>query len=86
MLTSSSGTDYIPNEHEDIDQYDPYAIPSEIMPCSSRGNWSANPPSPMGPPRRLSKGPGGRRRAGGATGGGCPGGGLAGVIAMVGQG
>ena len=29
MLTSSSGTNYVPNEHEDVDQYDPYAIPSE---------------------------------------------------------
>ena len=31
MLTSSSGTNYVPNEHEDVDQYDPYAISSEIM-------------------------------------------------------
>ena len=28
---SSSGTNYVPNEHEDIDQYDSFAIPSEIM-------------------------------------------------------
>ena len=25
MLTSSSGTNYVPNEHEDVDQYDSYA-------------------------------------------------------------
>ena len=34
LLTSSSGTNYFPNEH-DVDQYDPYAIPSKIMPCES---------------------------------------------------
>ena len=34
MLTSSSGTNYVPNE-QDVDPYDPYAIPSEIMPCES---------------------------------------------------
>ena len=28
---SSSGTNYVPNEHEDFDQYDPYAIPPDIM-------------------------------------------------------
>ena len=33
MLMSSSGTNYVPNEHEDVDQYDPYAIQSEIMQC-----------------------------------------------------
>ena len=33
MLTSSSGTNYVPNEHEDIDQYGSFTIPSEIMPC-----------------------------------------------------
>ena len=31
MLTSSSGTNYVPNEHEDVDQYGPFAIPSDIM-------------------------------------------------------
>ena len=31
---SSSDSNYVPNEH-DVDQYDPYAIPSEIMPCLS---------------------------------------------------
>ena len=35
MLTSSSGTNYVPNKHEDVDQYDSYAIPSKIMPCYS---------------------------------------------------
>ena len=28
---SSSDTNYVPNEHEDVDQYDSYAIPSKIM-------------------------------------------------------
>ena len=32
VLTSLIDSDYAPNEHEDVDQYDPYAIPSEIMP------------------------------------------------------
>ena len=32
VLTSSSGTNYVPNEHEDIDQYGSFAIPSKIMP------------------------------------------------------
>ena len=27
MLTSSSGTNYVLNGHEDVDQYDSYAIP-----------------------------------------------------------
>ena len=31
-LTSSSSSNYVPND-EDVDQYDPYAIPSKIMPC-----------------------------------------------------
>ena len=35
MLTSSSGTNYVPNEHEDDDQYDSYAIPSNIIPYQS---------------------------------------------------
>ena len=33
VLTISSDSNYVPNEHEDVNQYDPYAIPSEIMPC-----------------------------------------------------
>ena len=33
MLTSSSGTNYVPNKHEDVDKYDSYAIPLKIMPC-----------------------------------------------------
>ena len=32
MLTSSFSTDYVPNEHEDVDQNDPYAIPSKMIP------------------------------------------------------
>ena len=34
VLRSSSDSNYVPNEHEDVDQYDPYcyAKPSEIMP------------------------------------------------------
>ena len=32
---SSSGINYVLNEHEDVDQYGPYAIPSEMMPCYS---------------------------------------------------
>ena len=35
VLMSSSGTNYVPNEHEDADQYDSYAIPSKIMPYQS---------------------------------------------------
>ena len=33
LLTRSSDSNHVPNEHEDVDQYNPYAIPSEIMPC-----------------------------------------------------
>ena len=33
MLTSSSGTNHVPNEQEDVDQYGSFAIPSGIMPC-----------------------------------------------------
>ena len=32
---SSSDTNYVPNEHEDADQYDSYGIPSKIMPFQS---------------------------------------------------
>ena len=35
MLTSSSGTNYVLNEHGDFDQYGSFEIPSEIMPCKS---------------------------------------------------
>ena len=35
MLTSSSGTNYVPNEHEDIDQYGSFTIPSKVMPYQS---------------------------------------------------
>ena len=31
MLTSSSGTNHVPNEHEDIDQYGSFTIPSELV-------------------------------------------------------
>ena len=33
VLTSSSGTNYVPNEHLDVDQYGSFTIPSEVMPC-----------------------------------------------------
>ena len=33
VLTSSSGTNYVPNKHEDIDRYVSFTIPSVIMPC-----------------------------------------------------
>ena len=33
VLTSSYGTNYVPNEHENVYQYDSYTIPSKIMPC-----------------------------------------------------
>ena len=39
MLTTSFGTNYVLNEHEDIDQYGPYAIPSDVM---SRCNYPAS--------------------------------------------
>ena len=35
VLTSSSGTNYVPNEHEGGDQYGSFTILSEIMPCES---------------------------------------------------
>ena len=35
VLTSSSGTNYDLNEHEDDDQYDSYAITSNIRPYLS---------------------------------------------------
>ena len=31
VLTSSSGTNYVPNKHEDIDQYGSFSIPSELV-------------------------------------------------------
>ena len=31
VLTSSIGTDYVLNEHEDVNQYGSFAILSEIM-------------------------------------------------------
>ena len=35
VLTSSSSFNYVPNEHEDFDHYDPYTILSKIMSCYS---------------------------------------------------
>ena len=35
MLTSSSGTNYVLNQHEDVEQYGPYVILFEVMPCYS---------------------------------------------------
>ena len=35
VLTSSTGTTYVPNEPEDDDQYDSYAILSKIIPYQS---------------------------------------------------
>ena len=35
ILTSSPYTNYVFNEHEDVGQYGPYAMPSEVMPCYS---------------------------------------------------
>ena len=35
VLTSSSGTNYVPNEQEDGDQYGSFTIPSKIMPSYS---------------------------------------------------
>ena len=32
MLTSSSDSTYVPNEHEDVDKYGSFEKPSEIMP------------------------------------------------------
>ena len=31
MLTSSSGTKYVLNEHEGVDQYGSFSIPSELV-------------------------------------------------------
>ena len=31
VLKSSSGTNYVPNEHKGVDQYGSFAIPSELM-------------------------------------------------------
>ena len=31
VLTSSSGTNYVLNEHEDVDQYGSFSIPSELV-------------------------------------------------------
>ena len=31
VLTISSGTNYVPKEHEDVDQYGSFSIPSELV-------------------------------------------------------
>ena len=31
VLTSSSATNYVPNEHEGVDQYGSFSIPSEFV-------------------------------------------------------
>ena len=31
MLTSSSGTNHVPNEHEGVNQYGSFALPSHLM-------------------------------------------------------
>ena len=31
VLTSSSGTNYVPNEQEGVDQYGSFALPSNLM-------------------------------------------------------
>ena len=35
MVTSSSGTNYVPNEHEDVNQYGSFAMPSKMALCYS---------------------------------------------------
>ena len=35
VLTSSTGTNYVTNEHADLDQFGSFAIPSKIMPYHS---------------------------------------------------
>ena len=43
VLMGSSGTNYLHTEHEDFDQYGPYAITSELMSCCSyESNWNPN--------------------------------------------
>ena len=36
---SPSDTNYVPNEHEDADQYNSYAVQSKIMPYQSYPYW-----------------------------------------------
>ena len=42
VLTSSSDTNYVPNEHEDVDQYGSFATPSELMLYQSHPESSVN--------------------------------------------
>ena len=39
MLTNSSGTNYVLNGHEDVDQYDSYAVPSKIINSMLKLSW-----------------------------------------------
>ena len=39
MSTSSSDTDYVPNEHADFDEYGSFVTPSEIMPYSYHASF-----------------------------------------------
>ena len=34
-VTSSFNTEYVLNDHEDLGQHHPYAVPSKILPCYS---------------------------------------------------
>ena len=43
VLTSSSGTNYVPNEHEDIDQYGSFALPFDLMPYK-KTSWKFGEP------------------------------------------
>ena len=42
VLTSSSGTNYVPNEHDGVDQYGSLALPPDLMPSWKFGepNWN----------------------------------------------
>ena len=42
MLTSSSGTNYVLNEHEDVGQYGSLAIPFEVMLYQSHSEGLVN--------------------------------------------
>ena len=35
VLTSSSGTNYVPNDHEGVGQYGSFALPSDLMLCQN---------------------------------------------------
>ena len=42
VLTSSYGTNYVPNKHEDIDQYGSFSIPSELVLYQSQSESLGN--------------------------------------------